>query len=146
MSHRSAGWEIRPHSRDDRSDIQRVFLNCLTEFPWRQNPQREVDTLLYDLKYSTVLVATEPDAGLIGFIVLLTDKAYVSHLFVDPDWRLCGVGGGLLNVGRTLTSRPLQLDVDAKNYGALLAYQALGWTEAIANGHVRSNQRRLLGP
>ena len=146
MAHTSAGWEIRPHNRDDQSGIEAVFLRCLAEFPWRRNRETELEALLYARKYSTVLVATEPDAGIIGFIILQSDKAYVSHLFIDQDWRFCGIARGLLSVARTLSQGPLQLDVDERNKGAIAAYAALGWTEKVRGGPDQRDQRRLVGP
>lgn len=145
MAHASAGWEIRPHSRDDQSGIEAVFLKCLEEFPWRDR-KAELEALCYTRKYSTVLVATEPDAGIIGFIILQSDKAYVSHLFIDLDWRFCGIGRGLLSVARTLSHSALQLDVDERNKGAIAAYSALGWTEKVKGGMHSRDQRRLTGP
>jgi len=146
MAHSSAGWEIRPHSRNDRAAIERVFLDCHTELPWRTEPGPDLNTLRYALKYSSVLVAHEKDAGGIGFIVFLTERCYVSHLFVDMNWRFCGVARGLLDVGRTLSSGPLQVDLDTQNTGALAAYAAMGWTETVSGGPNLGIQWRLTGP
>ena len=84
--------------------------------------------------------------GLVGFLTLERSKAYVAHLFVDRDWRLCGVAAGLLDVARDLARSPLQLDVDIQNEAAFRAYKKLGWSEKVGATTARPEQRRLTGP
>ncbi len=91
-------------------------------------------------------VATEEDAGIVGFIIVDPNSAYVSHLFVEADWRLCGVGTGLLAAARQASDKPLQLHVDELNTGALKAYQAIGWTEVMETPSARLGQKRLISP
>ena len=68
------------------------------------------------------------------------------HLFVAEDWRLCGVGSGLLEVARDLARAPLSLDVDDQNALAMKAYLAMGWTEKVDAPGGRAGQVRLTGP
>ena len=91
-------------------------------------------------------VAEEPQAGVVGFLTLRPDSGYVDHLFVAPDWRLCGVGRGLLHVGRDVMGEPLLLDVDAQNSPARKAYEALGWKDFARTGEAGNEQIRLIGP
>ena len=98
------------------------------------------------LRASQCLIAEEGEAGLVGFLTLERDKAYVAHLFVDRDWRFCGVGSGLLDVARHLARAPLQLDVDVQNEGALKAYRAMGWVERVDVSPARPGQTRMSGP
>ncbi len=93
------------------------------------------------------LVAEEPDAGIIGFLTLQMAQGYVDHMFVDRDWRFCGVARGLLEVARVHVNGTLSLDVDTENLGARRAYEALGWqvvASTTANGKAR--QMRLVSP
>ena len=71
---------------------------------------------------------------MVGFLTLEQGKAYVPHVFVDGDWRFCGVGSGLLQVARNFVGRPLKLDVDIQNAAAIEAYTALGWREQAKVG------------
>ena len=92
------------------------------------------------------LIAEEDQAGVIGFLILEPKTPYVSHLFVDPDWRFCGVGAGLLEVARDLVRQPLQLDVDRQNIHAQAAYEAMGWTIVAPAGGRSGDQIRMAGP
>jgi GNAT superfamily N-acetyltransferase len=142
LRHSSAGWEIRPHTRDDHPDIVRIFADCLFEFPRRDRAQ-EARSLHYVLRNSSILVATEENAGLIGFLAMQAEAAYVSHLFVSKDWRLCGVGSGLLEIGRGVAGSPLCLDVDLDNHAARAMYARTGWVETVNHGRPGENQTRL---
>ena len=82
----------------------------------------------------------------LGFLTLRPDSGYVDHLFVAQDWRLCGVGRGLLHVGREDMGQPLLLDVDAQNTAARDAYEALGWKVLAKAGEAGNEQIRLIGP
>ncbi|MEE2877628.1 MAG: GNAT family N-acetyltransferase [Pseudomonadota bacterium] len=146
MSHRAAGWTIRLRRRSDNALIEELFRDCLTAFTWRGQVTEEIIRLRHAISVSDCLVASERDAGLIGFLVLERRKSYVSHLFVHDDWRLCGIGSGLLGVARDLVRSPLMLDVDIQNEHAMRAYKAMGWTETVGSGPARPNQRRMSGP
>ncbi|RAN37573.1 GNAT family N-acetyltransferase [Hyphomonas pacifica] len=91
-------------------------------------------------------VAEEPNAGVVGFLTLRPEVCYIDHLFVARDWRLCGVGRGLLDVARQETGRPLSLDVDMQNVNARKAYEALGWKVGARTGSAKAEQIRLIGP
>lgn len=93
-----------------------------------------------------VFVAEVRQAGVIGFVSLEGLSTYVPHLFVDRDWRYCGIGRGLLDVAREKVGGPLKLDVDRQNERAIAAYQAMGWRVAAPAGARRGHQIRLVGP
>lgn len=143
MAHLCAGWEIRPHARHDRAGIQQVYASCLKEFPWPFARHTEPEGLEYVLSYTTTLVATEPSAGIVGFMILNTETGYLSHLFVDPDWRFCGIGSGLMDVGRVLCSTPLIMELDLRNAHARAACAAAGWQEMATQDHVPIGHVRL---
>ncbi|MAK60938.1 MAG: hypothetical protein CMK09_08165 [Ponticaulis sp.] len=146
QAHIGAGWTIRPHSRADREAIAYVHHACLSDFPWLLTARHDPDALEYALRYTTAMVAEEPSAGVIGFIILNTENAFVSHLFVLPDWRLCGVGSGLLDVARVLTTKPLRQELDARNHQGRSALSAMGWTEIMAPPGTPNWQVRLVAP
>ena len=146
LSHNAAGWTIRPSGPRDHRGIARVFLGCLVEFPWRTSPRRELMGMENALLSGECFVATEPQAGVVGFIIFDEFTGYVSHLFVEQDWRFCGVGSGLLDAVRGIARKPLHLDVDEQNYNALQMYQRLGWTEVVGTPKPRQGQRRMSGP
>ncbi len=147
LSHSAAGWTIRPHTRDDAPEIERVFRGCLAEFPWRRTREpQEIERLHYLLRTSTVLVAEEADAGIVGFVILQAESAYISHLFVDMDWRFCGIGTGLLQVSRSIACNRLRLDVDVNNHEAQAAYERLGWQETVDQGRPGVGQLRMISP
>lgn len=145
-THIGAGWTIRPHSREDREGISHVHRICLKDFPYSLSARQDPDALEYALRYTTALVAEEPTAGVIGFIILNTENAFVSHLFVLPDWRFCGVGSGLLDVARVLTTKPLRQELDARNAQGRSALSAMGWTELVAQPGTPDWQIRLIAP
>lgn len=146
LSHPGAGWSIRRARPSDRSDIEAVFLRCLDDFAWRASPRTELIRMRRTILACDVLVAEEDAAGLIGFATVEELNAYIPHLFVDADWRLCGVGSGLLEVARDIAGQPLRLDVDAENIDAQAAYLAMGWTVASPAGGRAGDQIRLIGP
>ena len=110
--HAGAGWSIRPFTLNDRISCLRIFSDCLRDFPWRGDWKAYLPVLQNAFVSSRVLVAEEPSAGMIAFLTVQMRTGYVDHLFVDEDWRLCGVGRGLLEVARYEAARPLILDVD----------------------------------
>ncbi|WP_291199771.1 GNAT family N-acetyltransferase [Hyphomonas sp.] len=92
-------------------------------------------------------VAEEPDAGIVGFLTLQPLQDYIDHLFVDTDWRFCGVARGLLEVARQGATGALSLDVDTENMGARRAYEALGWQVVASTGSTgKARQMRLVSP
>ncbi|HPE48826.1 MAG TPA: GNAT family N-acetyltransferase [Hyphomonas sp.] len=146
-AHDGAGWHIREFETHDGSACMSIFMACLREFPWRGSPRPYVARLIRSLPGSRIWVAEEPSAGIIGFVTLQPASAYVDHLFVDEDWRFCGVGRGLLHVARESAGRPLTLDVDTKNTGARKAYKSLGWHVAASAGEPgTAGHIRLVSP
>ncbi|WP_018148157.1 GNAT family N-acetyltransferase [Henriciella marina] len=146
MIHPAAGWKIRSYRRDDDVDLETLFLDCLDAFPWRGGPAEELIRLRQAIRTTRCIVAEEPNAGVVGFLTLEREKAYVPHLFVALDWRFCGIGAGLLDVARDLARAPLSLDVDTQNESAMKAYMAMGWTEKVDAPGGRPGQVRLNGP
>lgn len=145
-SHPGAGWSVRHWRRDDYPQIEGIFRDCLKSFPWRRAEGTEIVRLRQSLSANVAFVAEEKQAGLVGFLTLEQGKAYVPHVFVHSDWRFCGVGSGLLKVARSFVGRPLLLDVDVQNTGAIEAYLALGWRERARVGRDSFEQVRLVGP
>ena len=146
LTHPGAGWSVRHWRRDDYPQIEVIFRDCLKVFPWRGPETTEIVRLRQTLSANVGFVSVEKRAGVIGFLTLEQGKAYVPHVFVDHDWRLCGVGSGLLSVARRFVGQPLQLDVDIQNEAAIDAYTALGWRERAKVGRGRHEQVRLIGP
>lgn len=148
LSHPGAGWSIRAAQLSDKDRIETIFRGCLREFSWRLPVEDEVNRLRQTAMSAHFYVAEEAAAGVIGFLTVEMSRSYVPHLFVDADWRFCGVADGLLKVAREVTGKPLQLDVDLKNKPARAAYAALGWrvlADAEKAGR-RRRQIRLVGP
>ena len=145
-THSGAGWHIRDFERRDYRPCYQLFRGCLQEFPWRGPAAPYLRQLFNSLPTARAWVAEEPQAGIVGFLTLRPDSGYVDHLFVAQDWRLCGVGRGLLHVGREDMGQPLLLDVDAQNTAARDAYEALGWKVLAKAGEAGHEQIRLIGP
>ncbi|MAP96391.1 MAG: hypothetical protein CMK07_15710 [Ponticaulis sp.] len=143
-AHDSAGWEIRPHTREDRDGIRAVYHECLTEFPWHLGSMPDPDRLEYALRYTTTLVACEKSAGVVGFSILNSETGYLSHLFVLPDWRFCGIGSGLMQVGKVLSIKPLCMELDLRNFSARSACAAIGWREMAPQGTEAAGHIRLI--
>jgi len=146
LSHPGAGWHVRAARRSDQSDIEDIFATCLKAFPWRGSLADELIRLRRTAQSCLFFVAEEPKAGVIGFLTLEKPKAYIPHLFVVPDWRLCGIGQGLLSVARSKAGQPLRLDVDGKNANAIKAYHSMGWTEFTRLSSGFNEQLRLISP
>lgn len=138
---------IRPLETADIPSCRDIFTDCLQGMPWRAAHRGQHLTLRRALESQPAWVAEEPNAGIIGFLTLQVPADYVDHLFVDEDWRLCGVARGLLEVARCEAEGPLSLDVDTDNLAARRAYEALGWqVVASTGGGSRGRQMRLVGP
>lgn len=115
--------------------------------PWRARHRGQHLALRRALEGQPAWVAEEPNAGIIGFLTLQVPADYIDHLFVDEDWRFCGVARGLLEVARREAEGPLSLDVDTENLTARRAYEALGWQVVASTGSAgRARQMRLVGP
>jgi GNAT superfamily N-acetyltransferase len=146
MSHPAAGWSIRRAKQPDRGAVEDVFVRSLREMAWRRSQTDELILFRQTILAAEVFVAEEAAAGIIGFVSLEGLTAYVPHLFVDEDWRLCGVGRGLLDVARDQVGQPLKLDVDRQNARAINAYSAMGWTVPAPAGRRPGDQIRLVSP
>ena len=145
-THSGAGWQIRDFERKDYRPCYKLFRDCLREFPWRGAAAPYLRQLFNSLPTARAWVAEEPQAGVIGFVTMRPDSGYIDHLFVAQDWRFCGVGRGLLHVGREVMGKPLLLDVDGQNTAARRAYEALGWKVFAKAGESGHEQIRLIGP
>lgn len=147
-SHPGAGWSIRKWRRTDYPQVELIFRDCLAEFPWRGPERQEVQRLRRSLISADVFVASEPAAGLIGFMSFELVNAYIPHLFVASDWRFCGVAAAFLKLARQKANGPVQLDVDCLNEQAIAFYRAQGWRiRAPADrksGVIRQGQIRLI--
>lgn len=146
--HPNAGWVIRPLIRGDVSGALSVFEACLAEFPWRSSFESERAHLFQSAVNSDVLIASEPQAGVVGFMVADLSTGYISHLFVDIDWRLCGIGTAFLDLAREASGKQLVLDVDEENAAGRAAYEALGWrvTEGARKTNRGYKQVRMISP
>lgn len=146
LDHPAAGWRISRFHARDRAGCIAIFSACVSEFHWldgHQPPPRAFERSAAGL---VTYVARVAQAGPVGFVTLMQASGYVSYLLTDPDWRLCGIGRGLLQVARAAASRPLDLDVDAQNHHARQAYRALGFAE-VARGEADGRELvRLRGP
>jgi GNAT superfamily N-acetyltransferase len=146
-THAGSGWAIRPFLRGDRVGCLRIFSDCLRAFPWRGEWQSYLPALQHAFANARTLIAFEPSAGTIGFVTLNVMTGYVDHLFVHEDWRLSGVGRGLLEVARKEAAQPLTLDVDTQNVAARRAYEKLGWQAMVDAKPLRTGQQvRLISP
>jgi len=149
-SHPGAGWSIRKWQRTDYPKVELIFRDCLAEFSWRGPDRVEVQRMRRTLISADVYVAVEPAAGLIGCMSFEPINAYIPHLFVDSDWRFCGVASAFLNLARERANAPIELDVDCLNEKAIAFYRAQGWTiRAPADrksGVIRRGQIRLISP
>jgi len=138
---------IRPLEAADIPECRDIFTECLGTMPWRDRHRGQHLALRRALEGQSAWVAEEPNAGVIGFLTLQAPADYVDHLFVQEDWRLCGVARGLLEVARREAEGPLSLDVDTENLMARRAYEALGWQVVASTGGTgRARQMRLVGP
>jgi GNAT superfamily N-acetyltransferase len=145
--HAGAGWSIRPFSAADAGPCLSIFRDCLAEMPWRVRNRGQYMILRRALSPQAAWVAEEPDAGIVGFLTLQPLQDYIDHLFVDTDWRFCGVARGLLEVARQGATGALSLDVDTENMGARRAYEALGWQVVASTGSTgKARQMRLVSP
>jgi GNAT superfamily N-acetyltransferase len=146
--HPAAGWLIRPNQAGDSVPIVSIFETCLKAFPWRGPSHTYRRQMIRDMIHHEILVAEVSEAGVVGFMIFDPNAGYVSHLFVEADWRFCGIGGELLTLAREASDAPLTLDVDTLNTGAQAAYAALGWRETVSPNasNIPGGQIRLISP
>ena len=145
--HPNSGWIIRHFQPTDFQAVKSVFLDCLSDIPGPRHPRRYYAQLTRALCSSTVLVAEEANAGIVGFMVVDETQSYVSHLFVTKNWRCCGIGGAFLTLGREMCGGQIFLDVDSENKPARAAYEAMGWNVAIPQSPRQRQQTiRLISP
>ena len=129
ISHPAAGWRIRAFEEGDRLGCEAVFADCVSEFTWMNEPQAP-PTVWQDARRKLVTWIAdvgENESEVVGFLMLSGRTAYINYLLVDVDWRLCGIGQGLIDVARDHAGVPLTLDVDQENTRAISAYRALGF-------------------
>ncbi len=146
IDHPAAGWRIRAYEPEDALCCVRVFDRCFRTFAWRGARTPHVDPLLSALEETLAWVAEEPRAGIVGFLTLFPEQRHVEHLFVEADWRLCGIGRGLLDTARHAAHGALTLTVDAHNRPARQAYAALGWSTVAMGGDGAGAWLRLVSP
>lgn len=142
----AAGWSIRRFQQNDARPCIGIFRACLDAFAWR-GPAQDVRPLVASLVRFESWVAEEPNAGIVGFLTMDPLNAYIDHVFIHEDWRLCGIGGGLLETARQHAGQPLTLTVDRENRFARGAYEALGWEPTgESGGRGRNAWLRLRSP
>jgi ribosomal protein S18 acetylase RimI-like enzyme len=147
LHHKGAGWTIRNWEPDDSQAIMNLFTDCLKDFPWRGDPLTYQRQLMLDAVRCPVFVAVEPKAGLIGFMIVDLSAGYISHLFVDRNWRLCGIGRDMLALAKRNGRAQLKLDVDVQNKAARAAYEKLGWQVLVDAKPPRGDQQiRMISP
>ena len=146
LDHPAAGWRIRAYEDRDRANCRAVFDACVVEFEWLTRGQPAPQKFRSGSSGLRTLVAEVEPAGAVGFIMFSLPAGYVHYLLVDPDWRLCGIGRGLLDVARETAGGPLYLDTDAENTRARAAYQAFGFTETSTRPAEGRSLVRLVGP
>ncbi|MEL7128592.1 MAG: GNAT family N-acetyltransferase [Pseudomonadota bacterium] len=146
--HDGAGWSLRPFEERDFRQVHAIFRTCFAAFPWRGRYRLSNSSDLgRAIGAHTTWVAEEPYAGIVGFMIFEPRTGYVSHVFIDQDWRLCGISTAFLKAARQKVGHALSLDVDERNRTARRAYAALGWKVAAKTPHPRnSDQIRLIGP
>ena len=129
ISHPAAGWRIRAFEEKDRNGCEAVFADCVSEFTWLSSPPAP-PTAWSDARrklVTWVCEVGEEQPEIVGFLMLSGRTAYISYLLVDIDWRLCGIGQGLIDTARDHAGVPLSLDVDQENTRAIAAYRSLGF-------------------
>lgn len=135
---------MRPYTEADKARCQAIFDDCVSEFTWLNTPKPAPRIWADDRQKVTTWVA-DVEAGdsdrVIGFLMMSGRNAYVNYLLVERDWRLCGVGQGLVDVARDAAGVPLSLDVDEENTRALSAYRAMGFAPLRTE---RAEGRRLV--
>lgn len=143
--HRAAGWHLRRFGAiPDRAGCERVFAACVSEFGWMRGPQSLPPGWWREGTGLAIRVAEVREAGIVGFMMLNPQSGYVSYLLVERDWRLCGIGRGLLKAAGQVAGGPLSLDVDRENRFARAAYGALGFREVAAREQGGRHQIRVV--
>lgn len=129
ITHPAAGWRIRAYEDSDRIACEAVFADCVSEFTWMNAPQTPPGVWQDARRKLVTWVAEvgEEQPEVVGFLMLSGRTAYINYILVDVDWRLCGIGQGLIDIARDHAGVPLNLDVDEENTRAIAAYRALGF-------------------
>ncbi|MEE9380134.1 MAG: GNAT family N-acetyltransferase [Hyphomonadaceae bacterium] len=136
----AAGWSIRRYEREDLREVGEIFRRGIAGFHWYNRTLLTTKHLRASLEEGTAWVATEPRAGVVGFITLYERESYIHYLFIAEDWKFCGIATGLLAIARARAGTPLELKVDAANTHGRAFYTHLGWQETGERGDNGSNE------
>jgi len=126
----STSFRIRTIEPDDRPHLLRVwersvrathaFLGEADIVELRPHVAAALAT--DDIGWWVLESPTGAAAGFLGFV-----DPSVEALFIDPDYHRQGAGRLLLEHAQALTTRPLTVDVNEQNPGAVRFYEALGF-------------------
>lgn len=119
---------LRPYRAADAQRCARLL-----EHGWREAlPNRARDVTLADFWEETqgerIVVASQPAIGVVGFVAVDVESAFIHHLYVDATRRRRGLGAALLAEGVGLAGGRASLKCALSNLSAIEFYNALGWS------------------
>jgi ribosomal protein S18 acetylase RimI-like enzyme len=135
---------LREAESDDARRLGRIFREARTGI--FRSPPAETDDVKEFRRQADgelVLVATNMDGQVFGWMSVWLPESFVHHLYVDPTFQRCGVGRFLLDALPGRVPVPYTLKCVRSNRGAMAFYDRLGWTE-IGSGDSEDGAYALL--
>jgi GNAT superfamily N-acetyltransferase len=119
--------EATPADRDRLTEIFRVVRTMI--FPTSPIRAESVDDFLRETTGELVLVASDSDGVIQGWISIWQPESFVHHLYVDPSIQGRGVGRSLLAALPRWVPPPYRLKCLRANIAAMDYYTRRGWIE-----------------
>jgi GNAT superfamily N-acetyltransferase len=133
--------EATPADRDRLTEIFRVVRTMI--FPTSPIRAESVDDFLRETTGELVLVASDSDGVIQGWISIWQPESFVHHLYVDPSIQGRGVGRSLLGALPRWVAPPYRLKCLQANAAAMDYYTRCGWI-AVGSGASEEGDYALL--
>ncbi|MGH8000978.1 MAG: GNAT family N-acetyltransferase, partial [Brasilonema sp.] len=122
--------KVRLYDSKDLEDIVQLWYQTWHQtFPNIQHPQPYSawkSRFLDDFAVQGEVWVAEVEHHIVGFVVVIKEKQYLSQLFVNFKYQNCGIGSVILNKAKEICPQGLTLQTLQQNIRACLFYEKHG--------------------